>query len=172
MPPRGDYPSSRQDQYMLRFPGDMRSTLKAEAERNNRSLNAEIIGRLEESLVPRNPQGMALAMSLALNIASAIDQVLAKTSSSHQSASAMLSKALSGQGDWQEIEAFTETLTAKVKSVHTYDPPPPSDEPQPEYDISDLEREFASESQKVFRRLMEKHGIETFTPPGEEVDDK
>lgn len=37
------------DQYMLRFPDGMRERLKAEAARNGRSLNAEIIHRLEGS---------------------------------------------------------------------------------------------------------------------------
>ncbi|RIY00869.1 Arc family DNA-binding protein [Aureimonas flava] len=43
---RGDYPSAKQDQYMLRFPDGMRERLKHEAEMNGRSLNAEIIYRL------------------------------------------------------------------------------------------------------------------------------
>lgn len=46
---RGDFPSSRQDQFVLRFPDGMRDRLKGEADANNRSMNAEIIARLEES---------------------------------------------------------------------------------------------------------------------------
>jgi plasmid stability protein len=38
------------DQYMLRFPDGMRDRLKALAAANNRSLNAEIISRLEDTL--------------------------------------------------------------------------------------------------------------------------
>ena len=38
-----------QDKYVVRFPDGLRETLKREAERNNRSLNAEIIARLEAS---------------------------------------------------------------------------------------------------------------------------
>lgn len=44
------YPSEKLDQYMLRLPDGMRERLKALAEGNKRSLNAEIIARLEESL--------------------------------------------------------------------------------------------------------------------------
>lgn len=39
-----------QDKFMLRFPDGMRDRLKAEAAKNNRSMNAEIISRLEETL--------------------------------------------------------------------------------------------------------------------------
>lgn len=36
-----------QDKYVLRMPDGMRNQLKAAAEKNNRSMNAEIVGRLE-----------------------------------------------------------------------------------------------------------------------------
>ncbi len=39
-----------QDKYIVRFPGGMRDRLKADAEKNKRSLNAEIIARLEFTL--------------------------------------------------------------------------------------------------------------------------
>ncbi len=39
--------SRKLDQYIVRFPEGMRDALKAEAEQNGRSLNAEIIARLE-----------------------------------------------------------------------------------------------------------------------------
>ncbi len=40
---------SNSDQYLLRFPPGMREHLKATAEKNNRSMNAEIVARLEDS---------------------------------------------------------------------------------------------------------------------------
>lgn len=46
---RGDYPSAKQDQFVLRFPDGMREMIKAAAEANNRSMNAEIVARLERS---------------------------------------------------------------------------------------------------------------------------
>lgn len=46
---RGDFPSSKQDQYMIRFPDGMRDMVKAAAETNGRSMNAEIIERLAAS---------------------------------------------------------------------------------------------------------------------------
>lgn len=44
------YPSEKQDQYMLRMPDGMRDALKAKAAENKRSLNAEIVSRLQASL--------------------------------------------------------------------------------------------------------------------------
>ncbi len=44
-----DSPSRKLDQYIVRFPQGMRDKLKEEAAKNNRSLNAEIIDRLEET---------------------------------------------------------------------------------------------------------------------------
>lgn len=46
-----DTPSRKLDQYIVRFPDGMRDRLKDEAAKNGRSLNAEIIHRLEGSLL-------------------------------------------------------------------------------------------------------------------------
>ena len=46
---------SWKDQYMLRFPEGMRDRLKALAAENGRSLNAEIVHRLEQSLGDERP---------------------------------------------------------------------------------------------------------------------
>lgn len=49
---------------MLRFPDGMRDRLKDEAAANNRSLNAEIIARLERTLDPdQNNNSAALAVT-------------------------------------------------------------------------------------------------------------
>ncbi len=42
-------PAKKLDQYIVRFPEGMRDALKRRAAENNRSLNAEIIARLEAS---------------------------------------------------------------------------------------------------------------------------
>ncbi|WP_091946892.1 Arc family DNA-binding protein [Methylorubrum salsuginis] len=42
-------PSDTADKFMLRMPDGLRDRLKAEAESNNRSMNAEIIARIEAS---------------------------------------------------------------------------------------------------------------------------
>lgn len=48
------YPSDKQDKFMLRFPDGMRDRIREEAEANGRSMNAEIIHRLEQSFANRS----------------------------------------------------------------------------------------------------------------------
>lgn len=43
------YPSDKQDQFMLRLPDGMRDRIKAAADQNGRSMNAEIVLTLEET---------------------------------------------------------------------------------------------------------------------------
>lgn len=45
-----DSPSRKLDQYIVRFPDGMRDRLKAAAEENGRSMNAEIVKRLQDTL--------------------------------------------------------------------------------------------------------------------------
>ncbi len=47
---RKEYPSYQQDQYMVRFPDGLRSRIKEEAERNCRSMNAEIVFHLQKAM--------------------------------------------------------------------------------------------------------------------------
>lgn len=46
---RPHYPSDAADQFMVRFPDGMRKTIKAAADANNRSMNAEIVDRIARS---------------------------------------------------------------------------------------------------------------------------
>ncbi|WP_411905990.1 Arc family DNA-binding protein [Rhizobium mayense] len=48
------------EQAMIRLPDGMRDALKAQAEANGRSMNSEIVARLEESLDGRTPSNDAL----------------------------------------------------------------------------------------------------------------
>lgn len=41
------YPSDEQYRFIVRLPDGMREQIKAEAEKNNRSMNAEVVHRLE-----------------------------------------------------------------------------------------------------------------------------
>lgn len=45
---RHSFPSGQQDQFNLRMPHGMRDRIKAAADMNNRSMNAEIVAALEE----------------------------------------------------------------------------------------------------------------------------
>lgn len=68
-------PVQPEDKYTVRFPDGMRDRLKAEAEANNRSLNAEIIARLESSFSPQNEalmQATLVAESLRENLTARI----------------------------------------------------------------------------------------------------
>ena len=47
--PRRPYPSQVQDRFMLRLPDGMRGQIASAAKQNNRSMNAEIVRRLEAS---------------------------------------------------------------------------------------------------------------------------
>jgi Arc-like DNA binding domain len=53
-------PSDIADKFMLRMPEGMRGRIAAEAEKNNRSMNAEIISRLEATLhfEDNSPEGI------------------------------------------------------------------------------------------------------------------
>lgn len=44
------FPSERMERFIVRMPDGMRDKIRLEAEKNNRSMNAEIIGRLQHSL--------------------------------------------------------------------------------------------------------------------------
>lgn len=47
---RKGFPSDKQDQYMVRFPDGMRDRIKSAAETSGRSMNAEIVARLDQAL--------------------------------------------------------------------------------------------------------------------------
>ncbi|NRP19895.1 hypothetical protein LPJGGPFB_03153 [Ensifer adhaerens] len=51
MADRSSYPSEQADKYLLRLPDGMRERLKDSARENNRSMNAEIVARLEASFL-------------------------------------------------------------------------------------------------------------------------
>lgn len=61
------YPSQTQDRYIVRFPDGMRDKIQEEAKANNRSMNAEIVARLERSFEPvlQHDEPLRLRMALA-----------------------------------------------------------------------------------------------------------
>jgi hypothetical protein len=54
-----DHTGRDSDKFMLRLPDGMRDRLKAQAEANKRSMNAEIVARLERTLRHHTPDGLA-----------------------------------------------------------------------------------------------------------------
>lgn len=70
---RAPYKSETLDRFMVRLPEGMRDLLKATAEKNKRTMNAEIVARLEASLeadVPDfttpSPEDRLTALELAM----------------------------------------------------------------------------------------------------------
>lgn len=55
---REPYPSDVADRFMLRLPGDLRARVKAQAQRNRRSMNAEIVLMIEAGL-ERTPSDLS-----------------------------------------------------------------------------------------------------------------
>ena len=66
-----EFPSDKADKFVVRFPDGMRERIRAAAEANNRSMNAEIVARLEESLSHSTVDKVAGALggSIALELA-------------------------------------------------------------------------------------------------------
>jgi hypothetical protein len=80
---RGDTPSEKQDQFVLRMPDGMREQLREIAKKSGRSMNAEIVARLERTLEAGAPDHQELktlraATELALASASKLDADLSK----------------------------------------------------------------------------------------------
>lgn len=70
------YPSETADRYIVRFPEGMRERLKQAAADNNRSMNSEIIARLETSFGMEMPlvQGAVNTAQLVKALAEALSQ--------------------------------------------------------------------------------------------------
>lgn len=62
---RQGFPSDKQDQFVIRLPDGMRDRIKAAAESNNRSMNAEIVATLEEKY-PAPPEHEDVAAVIQL----------------------------------------------------------------------------------------------------------
>lgn len=77
MAERSSYPSEQADKFLLRLPDGMRERLKAEAEVNKRSMNAEIVARLEASFAegPKR-EGRLDAEWIAMIATMAVDRAL------------------------------------------------------------------------------------------------
>lgn len=65
-----NFPSDKLDKFMLRFPDGMRDRVRVASEQNGRSMNSEIIHRLEQSFVETiNRQSGELSAEMARQIA-------------------------------------------------------------------------------------------------------
>lgn len=79
MADRSSYPSEQADKYLLRLPDGMRERLKAAAQENNRSMNAEIVARLEQSFLTNIRADGVLEVSMSrreyLDLMSRLDRI-------------------------------------------------------------------------------------------------
>lgn len=66
------------DQYTVRFPDGLRDRIKAAADENNRSMNAEIVATLEEKYPPDDP------IKALLNSAAEVMAYLEQNPNAHQ----------------------------------------------------------------------------------------
>lgn len=62
-----DSESRHADKYIVRFPDGMRERLKNAAKANNRTLNAEIVARLQQSFEPHNDPNWQLRVAMHTN---------------------------------------------------------------------------------------------------------
>ncbi len=80
-----DSPSRKLDQYIVRFPHGMRDRLKEAAAESNRSLNAEIIARLEKSFNPAGTEAFLgsdfVKAFLRVAIEESVEEILAERAS-------------------------------------------------------------------------------------------
>lgn len=58
------FPSEQQERFIIRLPDGMRDRIAEEAKKNNRSMNAEIVHRLEKSFDPAEPTMDEIARGL------------------------------------------------------------------------------------------------------------
>lgn len=81
------YPSELAERFQVRFPAGMRERIKAAAEANNRSMNAEIVKRLEDSFYPvpgikslKTPAGVVDRPTLEDIVHDSVSQVIGRLS--------------------------------------------------------------------------------------------
>lgn len=115
-------PSRTAPQFVVRFPDEtMRDRIREVAERNNRSMNAEIIARLEASFDPSQGSAGFLGDS--------IHDILGRSTRGVESAleleeslrnAAHISESLKNI-DFTAIESFAKTLESMAKATHQLD---------------------------------------------------
>jgi len=96
------FPSDTADKFMLRMPNGLRDTIKEAAENNGRSMNSEIVRRLENSLLNREPSSLD-------QIATSFDVGLMKRS-------------LTLKDDDREklVKAYLEAKEAEIKRIREF----------------------------------------------------
>lgn len=105
-----DTPSRKLDQYIVRFPDGMRDQLKQAAARNNRSLNAEIVERLEKSFDQQIPRNVSNALTFSVFLANQFDALVGFRKGAKDSAGEALTRITGGNMDFEQVVAMAERL--------------------------------------------------------------
>lgn len=73
------YPSQLADRFQIRMPEGLRDRIRASAEANNRSMNAEILARLEGSYESGQHQQAKLKVDIEELVKSTVERILSET---------------------------------------------------------------------------------------------
>lgn len=87
------YPSQMADRFQVRMPDGLRDRLRDEAAKNNRSMNAEIVARLEASMGAIDPNNLPEG-------ADPIDALMARIRADVEKMNALMSAEIKGDGGW------------------------------------------------------------------------
>ena len=113
---RKNYPSFQADQFNVRFPDGMRDRIAATAKGNGRSMNAEIIARLERSFAAHEmgfkADGLDIAGYLAMALMIALDD-----DSDAETKRQVLSRAREIARPLMEGLVFSKTSPSTVESA-------------------------------------------------------
>lgn len=112
-----DYPSRQLDKFMVRFPPGIRDEIAQAAEENNRSMNAEVVARLERSLdVDRRLRGIAEEDPVRVIVATAegMTEAIQKIQKLALSTASRLSEVEMGRGVISGPELSYETAMETI----------------------------------------------------------
>jgi hypothetical protein len=108
------YPSQQLKQFLTRFPDGMRERIKAEADANKRTMNDEIIARLERSFAQDAERGAA---SGPIDLV----QVVKDTLEDHERRLATLEGRLTAEDAPLEAESLLDVQTAQLRKRLSHD---------------------------------------------------
>lgn len=119
------YPSQTQDKFVLRLPDGMRDRIKAAAEANNRSMNAEIVDVLEQHF---RPIPSAEEVNAALELISELwrgEKVSEQTDEARRLEMLLAAKAIIQNFDQErrnrDLEARTEKMRRALQRLNELD---------------------------------------------------
>lgn len=98
-----EFPSDKADKFVVRFPDGMREKIRAAAEANNRSMNAEIIARLQESFVAETEFHSSRGHASTTDLHKVAQEAVERANIEHRKMLADLLKSISSADAMQEV---------------------------------------------------------------------